>query len=146
MLIRNESEMHEYLSIDTPHKNEDAQDTTTLLPEEFLNTLTPAGLPPHKLQLKVGCPVLLLRNLNKQLGLANGTRLIVTELRPYTIRAKIVTQGAFYNTEVIIPRIDWLTDNKGVPFQFKRRQFPLLLACCMAIYKSQGQSFEKLGI
>ena len=146
MLQRNESVVHDYMSIDTPQLEEDEQNATTLLPEEFLNTLTPQGLPPHKLSLKVGCPILLLRNLNKSMGLANGTRLIVTELRPHTIKAEIVTQGAFYMTTVIIPRIDLVTDNKQLPFQFRRRQFPVQLAYSMTIHKSQGQSFERMGI
>ena len=146
MLQRNESVVHDFMSIDTPQLEEDEQDATTLLPEEFLNTLTPQGLPPHKLSLKVGCPILLLRNLNKSMGLANGTRLIVTELRQHTIKAQIVTQGAFYMTEVIIPRIDLVTDNKQLPFQFRRRQFPVQLAYSMTIHKSQGQSFERMGI
>jgi hypothetical protein len=33
-------------------------------PEEFFNTLTPNGLPPHVLKLKIGCPVILLRNID----------------------------------------------------------------------------------
>jgi ATP-dependent DNA helicase PIF1 len=146
MLQQNESVVHDFMSVDTPQLEEDEQDATTLLPEEFLNTLTPQGLPPHKLSLKVGCPILLLRNLNKSMGLANGTRLIVTELRQHTIKAQIVTQGAFYMTEVIIPRIDLVTDNKQLPFQFRRRQFPVQLAYSMTIHKSQGQSFERMGI
>ena len=146
MLKRNESVVHDFMSIDTPQLEEDQQDATTLLPEEFLNTLTPQGLPPHKLSLKVGCPIMLLRNLNKSMGLANGTRLIVTALRLNTIKAQIVTQGAFYMSEVIIPRIDLVTDNKQLPFQFRRRQFPVQLAYSMTIHKSQGQSFERMGI
>ena len=33
-------------------------------------------LPPHKLRLREGMPIMLLRNLNGARGLANGTRLI----------------------------------------------------------------------
>ncbi|WVZ75282.1 hypothetical protein U9M48_023354 [Paspalum notatum var. saurae] len=36
---------------------------------EFLNTLTPNGLPPHVLKLKIGCPVILLRNIDPANGL-----------------------------------------------------------------------------
>jgi hypothetical protein len=46
-------------------------------PSEFLNTLTPNGLPPHMLKLKIGCPVILLRNIDPTGGLCNGTRLVV---------------------------------------------------------------------
>ena len=35
-----------------------------LYPQEFLHSLNFSGVPPHKLNLKVGIPVMLLRNLN----------------------------------------------------------------------------------
>ena len=38
-------------------------------PAEFLNTLNISGLPPHELRLKLGVPVMLLRNLNPPFGL-----------------------------------------------------------------------------
>lgn len=45
-------------------------------PMEFLNKMTLTGMPPHALNLKVGCMVMLLRNLDVANGLCNGTRLI----------------------------------------------------------------------
>jgi hypothetical protein len=45
-------------------------------PTEFLNLLDLPSMPPHNLQLKVGSPVILLRNLNPP-WLCNGTRLVI---------------------------------------------------------------------
>ncbi len=47
---------------------------------EFLNTLQFNDIVNHKLELKVGVPILLLRNLNQTIGLCNGTRLIIKRL------------------------------------------------------------------
>ena len=38
---------------------------------EYLNTLTPSGMPSHRLFLKEGMPLMLLRNLNPKMGLCN---------------------------------------------------------------------------
>jgi len=54
----------EYKSVESFDTNECAQ-----YPIEYLNTLTPPGIPPHRLRLKVGYPVILLRNLNADDGL-----------------------------------------------------------------------------
>lgn len=42
-------------------------------PEEYLNSITPNGMPNHKLMVKQGVPVILLRNLSLKDGLINGT-------------------------------------------------------------------------
>jgi ATP-dependent DNA helicase PIF1 len=44
---------------------------------EFLNTITLAGMPPHRLALKIGVHVILLKNLDAPSRLCNGTRLII---------------------------------------------------------------------
>jgi ATP-dependent DNA helicase PIF1 len=49
-------------------------------PAEYLHSLNASGLPLARLELKVGCPVMLLRNLDASKGLCNGTRMIVTEI------------------------------------------------------------------
>lgn len=74
-----------FTGVDTPV---DAQDGN-LYPPEFLNTQTPSGMPPFQLELKVGQPIMLLRNLKPQHGLCNGTRLICRQLLSFIIVAEI---------------------------------------------------------
>ena len=47
-----------------------------LYPTEMLNSLQPQGLPSHKLVLRPGAPLRLMRNLNPKDGLCNGTRMV----------------------------------------------------------------------
>ena len=44
---------------------EDSDETGNeiMYPREFLNTLSPNGLPNNRLVLKIGCPIVLLKNL-----------------------------------------------------------------------------------
>ena len=45
-------------------------------PIEYLHTLEISGFPSHELNLKIDCPIILLRNYNPKIGLCNGTKLI----------------------------------------------------------------------
>ncbi|KAK1684710.1 hypothetical protein QYE76_045558 [Lolium multiflorum] len=49
------------------------------------------GIPDHQLKLKVGLPVMLLRNINQAAGLCNGTRMTITQLGNKFIEAQIIT-------------------------------------------------------
>ncbi|XP_050233109.1 uncharacterized protein LOC126681607 [Mercurialis annua] len=55
--------------------DEAVDDTNKYYQEEFLNTLQLNGLSPHRLELGVNCPIILLRNLDASNGLCNGTRM-----------------------------------------------------------------------
>jgi hypothetical protein len=68
---------HVFLSADSV---ETGNDQAMAIGTEFLNTITLAGMPPHRLALKIGVPVILLKNLNAASGLCNGTRLIIWRL------------------------------------------------------------------
>jgi hypothetical protein len=79
-------ELHTYLSANSLTPIEESASVAarvsmdSLYPVEFLNTLQFNSIANHKLELKVGVPILLLRNFNQSIGLCNGTRLIVKRL------------------------------------------------------------------
>lgn len=113
-------------------------------PTEVLNRMTPFGMPPHVLNLKKEAVVMPLRNFNVKDGLCNGTRLIVQEVGTRFLSDTIAT-GSRKGENTFIPRIDCYYDNH-LPFKLRRRQFPVRLSFAMTINKSQGQSFDRIGL
>ncbi|GJU91116.1 DNA helicase [Tanacetum coccineum] len=86
---------------------------------EYLNTLNFVGVPPHELELKIGTPIMLLRNINIVGGLCNGTRMIVTQLLPKVIKAQIIT-GTRISQKAYLLRIPIAMKDPQIPFIFKR--------------------------
>ena len=116
-------------------------DQAVQYPTEFLNTLNPAGLQPHCLMLKVGCPIILIRNLDAP-RLCNGTRLSVKRFSQCVIEATVMT-GCGKGETVFIPRIPIISADM---VEFKRLQFPVKPSFAMTVNKSQGQSLKLAGI
>ncbi|WVZ69949.1 hypothetical protein U9M48_018662, partial [Paspalum notatum var. saurae] len=122
----------EYFSADSISKCTDVcNDADILYPLEYLNTLNANNFPSHRLKLKIGVPIMLLRNLNQSLGFCNGTRLMITNLGHNVIEAVIIT-GTHIGSL-------W-------PFTLYRRQFPIQVCYCMTINKSQGQTLSNVGV
>ncbi|XP_073112166.1 uncharacterized protein [Elaeis guineensis] len=76
---------------------------------EYLNSIRMSGPPNHVLKLKVGALVILLKNIDKSLGLWNNTRLIISQLRKHVLEAKIIS-GSNVGQKIIIPRMNANTD------------------------------------
>jgi ATP-dependent DNA helicase PIF1 len=75
-------------------------------------------------------------------GLCNGTKLIVTRLFNDFIEALPVSATA----PILIPRITISENNRDLPFVLKRHQIPVRLAFCLTINKSQGQTYDEVGL
>ncbi|XP_035837377.1 uncharacterized protein LOC110878849 [Helianthus annuus] len=139
-------EEKEYLSSDSLCPTEDGNvDQQKIYSPDVLNGLKVSGLPNHRLVLKVGVPVMLLRNIDQRNGLCNGTRLKVTKLYSCVIEAEIISGGNI-GSRTFIPRMNLVPSDRKIPFAFQRRQFPITVCFAMTINKSQGQSLSKVGL
>jgi ATP-dependent DNA helicase PIF1 len=97
-------------------------------PQDFLNSITPNGLPPHELRIKINCPLILLHNFDPHNGLCNGTCLVVRVVDKHILDAKIII-GTHAGDRVFIPRILLsLSEDLSLPFKFKRKQFRVRLS------------------
>ncbi|KAH1162828.1 hypothetical protein GYH30_001368 [Glycine max] len=139
-------EQMEYLSVDYVDKSETLESSHfRSLTTEFLNSLTTSGLSNHSIKIKIGSPIMLLRNLDQSQGLCNGTRLIITRLAKHVIAADIIS-GKNIGQNVYIPRMSMSPSQSPWPFKLLRRQFPIMLSYAVTINKSQGQSLSLVGL
>ncbi|KAE9079010.1 hypothetical protein PF010_g22923 [Phytophthora fragariae] len=134
---------HEYLSVDSV----DDDNKGNFFEPEVLHTVNINGIPPHKLTLKEGAPIMMMRNLNPDLELCNRTRLRVVKLKPHLIHATIMTDER-QGQDNLIPRIVFVSDgdSRDSPFRLRRKQFPMVPAFAMTINKAQGQTVQNLGL
>ncbi|KEH19465.1 PIF1-like helicase [Medicago truncatula] len=122
-------EEKEYLNSDSVCRSGENSDVQSeWFTTKFLNGIKSSGIPNHRLKLKVGCPVMLMRNIDQANGLCNGTRLTVTHLGKSTIAATVIT-GKRAGTKVFIPRMNLIPSDPGLPFKF-----------------IQGQSLSRVGV
>ncbi|XP_076047303.1 ATP-dependent DNA helicase Pif1-like [Oratosquilla oratoria] len=128
---------HIYRSEDKPIGNDEIEVQTTVY-----NKMNSPSVPLHELKLKVGCVIMIMRNLCPP-KLCNGTCIMVTNLAKNIIVGKILG-GVFNGVQVIIPRISLASND--TPVNFSRRQFPVKLNFAITINKSQGQTFDKCGL
>ncbi|XP_005099567.1 uncharacterized protein LOC101849699 [Aplysia californica] len=115
---------------------------------EFINSLCPSGMPPHKLTLRKDSMVMLLRNLDPANGHCNGTRYVVQNLQQHVIDA-VVACGPYAGKRLFIPRIPLMPSDNIIifPFHMRRTQFRLdMLSFCNDYHLSSGQTLKRIGV
>ncbi|OAV90340.1 hypothetical protein PTTG_28369 [Puccinia triticina 1-1 BBBD Race 1] len=73
-------------SIDTPDP-----DSISSLPEECLNKLSFSGFPEHEISIKLGMPLVIIRNLSIGAGIRNGSRIRVVDFGIGFIRGRLMS-------------------------------------------------------
>lgn len=131
-----------------------SQDTSTNLSlwnpaPSLLHKLNPAGLPPHRLRLKVGCVVSLLRDLNTSSELSKSSHLRVLRIEQEWLEC-LVLDGQLKGTKAFLSRIAFPAKYRNEEqFAFQRKQFPIRVSTKHAhLHESQGipkSTFKKLS-
>ncbi|XP_016173348.1 uncharacterized protein LOC107615841 [Arachis ipaensis] len=85
-----------------------------------LENITCSGIPKHVLKLKKGAPIILLRNIDQENGLCNGTRLIVQDLGDNIIGAEVVSESNV-GDKVFIPRMNLVPSDPGNAFHVSQQ-------------------------
>ena len=113
----------------------------------------------HKLEIKVGAIAMVLRNLNMQQGICNGTRVIIRNIYKNILDVEIISGNGnliiifklfkikkkfkflikekHIGSRIFLPRVDLYSKSNDLPFILKRKQYPIRLAFFMTINKSQ---------
>ena len=110
---------------------------------EQINARTPNGSPPHRLNLKKGMGLILLRNMSA--GMMNGTRLMLLDARPNVLVCKVMN-GSATGTTVYLPRFVFTHEGPDQPLKWTRRQFPVKPCWAMTINKSQAQTLQAAAV
>lgn len=100
----------------------------------YLN-LKHSKLSNHKLNLKVGTPVMLLKNIDHSRGMCENILSM----------AKILTKNS-YGQKILISKILLTPSYMCLSFMFKRQKFPLIISYAMTINKNQGHSLSYVGL
>ena len=103
-----------YLSADSAFQDGGALDSS--VPQEYLNMINLAGMPLHNTTLKIGSPIILLRNLEQAAGLCNGTSMIVTKLKERVIETMILVDPHAGERAFISPISLDTPASSGLPF------------------------------
>ncbi|CAN6970212.1 unnamed protein product, partial [Brassica rapa subsp. trilocularis] len=72
MLSQIKGEERSYLSSDSINTSDTSKIDDMVYTQEYLNSIKISGLPNHDLKLKIGAPIMLLRNIDPKGGLCNG--------------------------------------------------------------------------
>lgn len=94
----------------------------------LLHKLNPVGLPPHRLRIKVGCVVMLLRDLNTSSQLSKSQHLRVLRCENDRLEC-LVLDGQLQGTKTFLTRVPFIAKYKNLDqHPFQRTQFPIRVA------------------
>ena len=117
IMIQMPGELTIYWSVDRAASEEDEE----LFPTEYFNAFYEASLPPHKLCVKPGVPVMLLRNIDPP-RLCNRTRLRIIQYGKHVFEGEIMGGTHDGEKEMLFKTpLQSKENNKRIPTPFVRK-------------------------
>ncbi|RMZ73045.1 atp-dependent dna helicase pif1 [Pyrenophora seminiperda CCB06] len=96
--------------------------------EGLLHKLNPTGLPPHRLRIKVGCVVTLLKHLEVNSQLSKNQHLRILRYENDYLEC-LVLDGQLEGTKMVLTRVPFVAKYKGLDqHSYQRTQFPIRVA------------------
>ena len=96
----------------------------------LLHSLTPAGLPCHRLLIKVGCNATLLSPIDAEWPVPSSTQLQIVRVEKEKLEC-LILHGKLEGTRTFVSRSCFTGRYNGdARFTFRRRQFPIRIAAC----------------
>ncbi|KAF1899644.1 hypothetical protein Lal_00019774 [Lupinus albus] len=121
-------------------------DINNLYQQEYLNSISPGGLPPHVLKVKKGTSLMLLRNIDPKVGLCNETRLLCRGTCINMLYVEVLS-GQHDEHKAFLARIKLKTsENVRLPFVLIRKQFLVRFSFALTISKAQGHTISNVCI
>ena len=114
-----------------------------MMSPELTYNFAPTGVPPHNLILKIGVPVMVIRNVLHP-HLCNGKMYVVKKFSRRVIVLSTHLEDHPDAQTFLLHRIDFQFDFADL--KVTRRQFPVRLAFAATMHKGQGKTLDKLVI
>ena len=108
---------------------------------ELTYTYTPTEVPPHILELKIGLPVMVIRNVLDP-HLVNGAMFVLKSFKRNILSIATVPTDNSSPKTFLLHRIDFKFDFRD--FNVTRRQSPIRLAFSATVHEVQGQTLQRL--
>ncbi|CDF39089.1 ATP dependant DNA helicase [Chondrus crispus] len=123
------------------NKVENENTNALIYPTEMLTTLTAgSALPDHKLKLKKGFIVMLLRNLDPATGHVNGARYVIENMTNNLLFLRVIA-GSHEGNRLCLLRMPCGPGDDNFPIPgFTRTQFPIRTCFALTTNKAQGRS------
>ena len=90
---------------------------------------------------------MIVKNYDITRGIVNGTMCELLRFDRSLLQIKLLS-GSQEGKVVMLPRCTFevSAENSGLPFAFKRTQFPIIPGYCATVHKAQGQTLDVVGL
>jgi PIF1-like helicase len=142
-LMPADSPSRTYLSTNVAGEHDRYNPENAIYSAQNMQNTNNADIPHHSLTLTVGMPVMYMQNTDVSNGLANGAMMVVTRLDSDIVWCLVNSRHGVLETPIIPTEFEF-DNNNG--YRFKRTQLPLRVAFAVTIHRSQGGTYNKVGL